>query len=353
MSAASQHNARKHHGLSYPWPKPPEPGTVRPIGEGVGWLRMPMPFSLNHINLWILDDGAPGFTVVDTGIDVPETRAVWDAVRNRDMVGRPVHRVLCTHYHPDHMGLAGWMVRDWGAKLWASRGEWAMGRIFSTDDSAEVRQSFYQHWVRTGLGQADARVKADEGNGYMKIVQPLPTAFTALMDGAHVHMGGRTWEVIIVRGHVPEQALLYDRDGGLLIGGDQVLPGISPNISVMANEPDADPLTLFLDSLTMLRERVPEDVTVLPSHGLVYQGLYARMVWLRDHHYERLDTLAAALSKEPQSTMDLLPVLFPHVPEGQMFFAAGETMAHAHRLLTEGRAKAIMDAVGVERFVAA
>jgi glyoxylase-like metal-dependent hydrolase (beta-lactamase superfamily II) len=318
--------------LSFPHEGPPPGGTLVEVAEGVHWLRMPLPFALNHINLWLLEDG-PGWTVVDTGLATDETRTLWQQIHQTGLAGRPVTRVLVTHFHPDHMGLAGWLCRHWQAPLFVTETEWLWGRMLSVDqDDASFAEEQLPFYRRTGADEATIQIFAGRGNPYWRRVSAVPRRFERLADGMALTIGGRIWRIVVGRGHAPEHACLHCPELGVLISGDQVLPKISPNVSIWPTEPDGNPLALYLASLAKLRGAVPEDVLVLPSHNLPFRGLHTRIDQLASHHDDRLAEVEAACAA-PKSAIELVPVLFrraldPH----QLGFAIGETLAHLRYL---------------------
>jgi glyoxylase-like metal-dependent hydrolase (beta-lactamase superfamily II) len=338
--------------LTFPHETEPAAGTVTKVAPGVHWLRMPLPFRLNHINLWLLEDGG-GWTIVDTGIDSPPTRAAWEAIFANALDGRKVTRVIVTHFHPDHMGLAGWLTRRWGVALWVTEGEWLWGRMMSDDrDDAGFAADQMPFYVKAGVGPATVRIFAGKGNPYAPQVSAIPRSYHRLVDGMTVEIGGRSWTVIVGRGHAPEHACLYCPELGLFIAGDQVLPKISPNVSVWPTEPEGNPLARFLGSLETIRRAVPADVLVLPSHNLPFHGLHTRIDQLVQHHQDRLAEVMAACA-EPHSASEIVPLMFrrdldPH----QLVFAIGEALAHLHLLAADGRLARSEGADGICRFVA-
>jgi glyoxylase-like metal-dependent hydrolase (beta-lactamase superfamily II) len=334
--------------LRFPIDTPPSLGETRLIAPGILWLRMPLPFALDHINLWLLEDGA-GWTIVDAGYALPETRAAWERIFAADLGGRPVVRVIVTHYHPDHVGLAGWLCDRWRAPLWITEKEWLYARVMSrpSDDFGPSRREFARC---AGLDVASSELFGDREKSYRRGVPSVPPAFCRLADGMAFSIGGRKWRVIVGEGHAPELACLYCAELGVLISADQVLPKISPNVSLQAHEPTGNPLFLYLASLARLRSEVPPETLVLPSHNLPFYGLHARIDELRAHHQARCEELLTALTC-PLSAVDLLPVLF-HRPldAHQTAFALGEALAHLHYLEARGRIARVRDADGVDRF---
>ncbi|MBM3600901.1 MAG: MBL fold metallo-hydrolase [Alphaproteobacteria bacterium] len=335
--------------LDYPIKGPPPGGTTLEVAPGVRWVRMPLPFRLDHINLWLLEDG-PGWTVVDTGIGSEKTRQIWRQVFADTLNGRPITRVICTHFHPDHMGLAGWFAREWNVKLWATRMEWLWCRMLCIDESEAMIEGAVRFYARAGMDGAGQEAVRARGNGYRKGVVTPPTSLHAIGAGDVIAIGGRDWHVHIGSGHSPEHACLYCPELDVLISGDQVLPRISPNVSVWASEPEDDPLARFLDSLERLRA-VPNSAFVLPSHGLPFRGLHARLDQLAEHHAQHFQEVLDACT-DWRSARDISRVMFrPDLDPQQLVFAVGESLAHLHYLVGRGRLTQRMDADGVVRFI--
>lgn len=318
------------------------------MAPGIAWLRMPLPFQLNHINLWLLDDGR-GVTVVDTGVGLDDTRALWERVFAGALAGRPVTRVLATHFHPDHMGNAGWLTERWATDLWCTQAEWLYAQYARNARGGAAAERRREHYRRHGCGEEALALMARRGNPYPALVPTVAPGFRRIRDGDALEVGGRRWEVLTVLGHAPEHACLWCRELGVLISGDQVLPKITPNVSVWPEEPGANPLRLYLDSLERFRPMAPETL-VLPSHGLPFRGLHARLAALRDHHDARLaETLDALV--EPLSAAELVPTLFRRqLDVHQLGFALGESLAHLVLLESKGRAERTVGRDGVHRF---
>lgn len=322
--------------LIYSHVTPPEPGTAMEVAPGVKWLRMPLPFALDHINLWLLDEG-DGWTIVDCGLNTDATKQLWGEIFERALVGKPVKRLLVTHFHPDHMGLAGWLTQTLRVPLWCTETEWLFARMVSLDKTEGFMKNALDFYRRTGMDEANRAIFAERGNSYRNRVTTIPHSFKRIADGQEVQVGRRRWRVIVGRGHAPEHACLYDPELDVLIAGDQVLPKISPNVSVWPQEPEADPLAHFLASLAMLKRVIPESALVLPSHGLPFRGLHRRIDQLATHHQARLDELEAACDL-PRTAAEIVPVLFRRKLDAhQLGFAVGETLAHVQHLLNLGR----------------
>jgi glyoxylase-like metal-dependent hydrolase (beta-lactamase superfamily II) len=349
----SSRRADELAALAFPHASPPSPGALTEVAPGIHWLRMPLPFVLDHINLWLLADG-DGWTIVDTGIDSAATRDIWERIFQEQLGGRKVTRVICTHFHPDHMGLAGWLTRRWNAPLWTTEGEWLWGRMLSLDrDDAAFAEEQRPFYARTGVDAETVAAFAGRGNQYAPRVSPLPRGFRRIAEGDELSIGGRSWRVVIGRGHAPEHACLHCAEEDIFIAGDMVLPKISPNVSVWPTEPEGNPLARYLESIQALRRLVPPEVLVLPSHGLPFRGLHTRIDQLEAHHRERLDTILAACAT-PQSAIEIVPLLFRrHLDSHQLGFAIGEALAHLNLLLAEGRLSRSEDATGVYRYMTA
>lgn len=325
--------------ISHPFAESPPPGETVEVRPGVHWLRMPLPIpGLEHINLWLLEDGF-GWTAIDTGLRTKTILELWERIFAARLGGRPVTRVLCTHFHPDHVGEAGWLCDRWQAPLWMTLGEWSFGRQLMLDAIADVPDEMVEFYRRAGF-DADtlAAFRVRGFDNFRKAVTPIPRQFRRLSDGDVLRIGSHDWRVIVGRGHSPEHACLHCAELGLLISGDQVLPGISPHIGVYPGEPEANPLQQYLDSLPRFRG-LAKDTLVLPAHRDPFVGLDARIDQLLSHHAKRLDDLAAALA-EPMTVVQAVPALkFRRaITKDNMTLAAGETLAHLHQLMNAGRA---------------
>lgn len=336
------------------------PGGALDVAPGVKWIRMGLPFALDHINLWLLRDAIrgpqgtiEGWTVVDCCVDSPAARAQWEAVFASALEGLPIVRVVATHMHPDHLGLAHWLCERWDIPLWISATDYytalaaTSGSLFpSTDGLGEFYRSH-------GLLDAEfhARLK-DRGSYYPALVPRLPASFHRMMDGDILQIGGKAFQCIAGYGHAPEHMALHCNELGVLISGDMVLPRISTNISVFAGEPEANPLRLFLASLARFNA-IEDSTLVLPSHGRPFVGLAERLLQLHAHHEEHLVLARSACADQAHSAGELLPKLFPReLDTQQLSFALGETLAHLHLLWHAGAVQRTRHPDGVYRFKA-
>lgn len=338
--------------LDYPFAAPPPPGEVREAAPGVHWLRMPLPFALDHINLWALEDGA-GLALVDTGLGNDATRALWQQVFDGFFRGRPVTRVIATHLHPDHAGNVGWLGARFGAPLWMSQSDYLMAHAWRENTAGFSTDAMLAHLARHGLTGELIEGPALRGNSYRHNVPDFPRTYRRIMDGDALAIGGRSWRVLMGYGHAPEHASLYAGDLGVLISGDMLLPRISTNISVNQVDPDANPLALFLASLHRYTQEIGGDPLVLPSHGLPFRGMRERVGQLEAHHAARLGELEDACTA-PKSPAEVIGTLFRRELDAyQTFFAMGEALAHLNYLMHAGRFARLAGADGVVRFVRA
>lgn len=325
-----------------------ETGQTREVAPGIYWVRMPLPFALNHINLWLLEDG-DGWTVVDTGFPTDEIRELWREAIGRLCGDKPIRRMIVTHFHPDHLGLAGWFEEEYGAELWMSYPDWLQAHLAWTQEVTHSLDAWMDFFVSNGFDPARAEKFKKDRQSFGRWTTPIPAAVNRLWEGRDVSIGGRGWRVITGAGHSPEHAALYCADMNLLISGDQVLPKITTNISVWFNEPNGNPLRQYIESLDKYRP-LPTDTLVLPSHGWPFTGLHARLNFLVAHHGERLDE-ALAHCGEPRTGVEVVPVLFNReLDDHQFSFALGEALAHLNYLVGDGRLVKETGADGLIRY---
>ena len=350
MQQASQVKMRVPDGLEYPFPQPPASGELREVASGVFWLRMPLPFALEHINLWLLADG-DGWTIVDCGFGTDETRALWEQIFAAGLDGRPVTRIVVTHFHPDHFGLAAWLADRWHAPVHMTEPEFAAARGWFDARELHRREAHVAMFRSHGLNLADES-DLHRKNLFKRGVPALPAAIVPLHDAESLSINGRAWRVINGYGHSPEHAALHCPQLNVLIAGDMVLPRISTNVSVQPATPDADPLGRFLDSLTRYAE-LDAATLVLPSHGLPFYGLRERIATLKQHHVDRLAELVAVCG-EPHTGAQMMPVIFKRVLDAQQtLFAMGETLSHINYLHRRGQLARSRGNDGIYRYARA
>jgi len=331
--------------IKYPFEQLPAAGIAEEVAEGIRWVRMPLPFALDHINLWLLRDG-PHWAAVDTGIALDNVKDCWRGL----LATYPLGRQIVTHCHPDHIGLAGWLEQETGAPLWMTQGEYLTAQMICEQTGSYSLPAMLALFRRHGLDDDRMSGLTQRGNAYKRNLSGIPETYRRLIDGDGIAIGGRAWRVIAGYGHSPEHAALHCPELNLLISGDMLLPRITTNVSVNAANPDGNPLGLFLGSIARFKQ-LPEDTLVLPSHGKPFRGLHARIGQLEKHHQARLDELLAAIA-EPNTAEELMPVLFtrPLADAHQVMFAMGETIAHLNYLEHARRIERITDN-GIHRFV--
>ena len=350
--------------LDYPFGDTlPEAGKTMEIAPGVLWVRMGLPFALNHINLWLLEDEIEtdtgrvhGWTVVDCGISSDTTRDTWEVLLgdvNNHLRGLPIVRVIVTHCHPDHVGLADFLCSRWKVSLWMTAGEYAFARMMSASLPGADGTAMFPHFRKHGLTDPAMLEQIQERKThYTRLVPTVPAAYRRLQEGTPLTILGRRWDIITGFGHSPEHASLFCAELHLMISGDMLLPRISTNVSVFAIEPEANPVQQYLDSLQKYLP-LPADTLILPSHGKPFKGMHTRIAQLQQHHAERLEEVRVACAT-PQSACDIVPTMFRRpLDSHQLTFAIGEALAHLHKLWFDGVVVRQLGDDGVMRFVVA
>ncbi|MFC4670818.1 MBL fold metallo-hydrolase [Seohaeicola nanhaiensis] len=327
--------------LEFPFAEMPGFGELVEVREGILWTRVPLPYLLDHVNIYFIRDGE-GWAVIDTGIQTDEAIGIWTALFDGPMKGETITRVIVTHFHPDHIGLAGWLCKRFDAQLLTSYSSYMGSKVVSLGVNERLTAQNFDFYQKHGMSKEVAGVVAIQGNEYLRRVAELPLSYHRLVLADVLEIGAFTFRVLTGDGHAPEQVMLYCEEEKLLFAADQVLERISPNVSVYAGDPNGDPLGHYLRSLRFLRSEIPDDVLVLPGHRRVFRGLHQRCSELEAHHEERCDRIREACKAGPQTAAALVPVLFtrpldPH----QMSFAFTETLAHVNRLVRRGELKTV------------
>uniref|UniRef100_Q07H77 Beta-lactamase domain protein n=1 Tax=Rhodopseudomonas palustris (strain BisA53) TaxID=316055 RepID=Q07H77_RHOP5 len=351
MHSKADASAAPVDALRYPWESHPGPDQAVEIMPGVLWLRLKLPFRLNHVNIYLLADG-DGFAMVDTGFGNDATIEAWNDLFDDALAGVRISRVIVTHAHPDHLGLAGWMVQRFQCPLYMSQIEYLHGVFFQhrrTEERVENSRLFFR---RHGMDESITAQLLGRGQDYLKKTVPIPPAYQRIAHGDRLVIGARAFQVITGAGHSPDQVMLYCAEDKLFLSADQVLSKISPNVSVWAHEPDENALGSYLRSLRCLSETLPDDVLVLPGHGVPFYGVKIRIAQLSSHHEERCDLIAEACRDTALTSAELVPVVFhKHVLDAhQIGFAAGELIAHVNYMLAQGRLRQTEQPDGILRF---
>lgn len=321
-----------------PWETPPVPGEAIEVADGVMWMRLPLPMKLDHVNVYALDDG-DGWTIVDTGFASNKSRGIWADLMAGPLGGKPVRRVIVTHHHPDHMGLAGWFQTAHGAELITTRTAWLFARMLQLDPQDRPTPETQTYWRSAGMApDIFAERMAERPFNFADCVAPMPLGFSRIQQGDSLQAGGRTWDVHTGNGHAPEHATLWSRDDDLVLAGDQILPSISSNLGVYATEPEADPVAEWLESCERLAGLARPGHLVMGGHKLPFTGLSLRMVQLIENHHGALDRLHAHINT-PQTAGDCFAPLFKRrIGSGEYGLALVEAMAHCLHLWHAGRA---------------
>lgn len=336
--------------LTFPHPEPPQPGGVRPIAPGVLWLRLPLPYRLDHVNIYLIEEDG-GWAALDTGLGDARCRELWEAALAGPLAGGRLTRLIVTHYHPDHVGLAGWLAERFDLKLLMPRPEYLFSLALQYapgDLGADMHRPFYR---RHGLDAATTELVLSRGHEYLRQTTGVPTTYTRLKHGDTLQVGARQFRVLTGGGHALEQAMLLCPEERLFFAADQVIARISPNVSVQAMEPEADALGIYLRSLHAIRDTVGAEVLVLPGHGLPFLGLHTRIGELTTHHAGRCAVIAAASRAAPLSAADLVPAVFPRLLDPhQTGFAFGEVLAHVNYMLGRGELTLERGSDGIDRY---
>lgn len=323
--------------LRYPFETPPGEGEAVTVAPGILWMRLPLPMKLDHVNVYALDEGE-SWTIVDTGFDSRRARAIWEQLLAGPLGGRPVTRVVVTHHHPDHIGLAGWF-QAMGAELLTTRTAWLLARMLVLDVEEVPKPESLAFWRAAGMDAAIyAKRAAERPFNFADIVTALPLGYTRIAEGDRLRLGGRTWRVRIGHGHAPEHATLWAEDEPLILGGDQLLPSISPNLGVYATEPGADPVGEWLASCEAFQPLARPDQLVLPGHKLPFTGLPLRLTQMIDNHHGALARLLDHLSEPRTAAQCFAPLFKREIGEAEYGLALVEAVAHLNHLLRIGQA---------------
>ncbi len=355
---ASERDRLPRPTLIYPFEAPPEPGTALEVVPGVMWMRMPLPMMLNHINIWAIADGddEQGWAVVDTGMRTDETLDAWRKLFANATDNRSLSRIFCTHMHPDHVGMAGWLTRKFNARLWMTRLEYLNCRVLTADTGREAPNDGVVFFHRAGWTDAAIENYRARFGNFGKRIHALPDSYRRIADGEVIRIGQHDWRVIVGTGHSPEHACLYCAELKLLISGDQVLPRISSNVSVHPTEPDEDPMRDWLESLDKIKREVPDDVLVLPAHNECFRGLHARLDHLAASQHRSLKRLRKSLG-EPKRAIDVFGALFARAigpgDTGLLSLATGESLACLNYLMHRDELRRTIDRDGVAWYQAA
>lgn len=333
------------NAIHHPFDAAPAEGEAIAIAEGVLWFRLPLPMALDHVNCYALAD-ADGWTLVDTGMKSRRSMAIWDALIAGPLRGKPVRRLIVTHHHPDHVGLAGWFQAK-GVELIIPRTAWLYARMLTLDEQALPPHEALQFYRRAGASdEMLAQKSAERPFNFSDCVAPLPLGFTNLCQGDTIRLAGRDWRVELGQGHAPDHATLWSQSCNLVIGGDQLLPGISANIGVYPTEPAADPLGEWLDSTARFQPLANDQHLVLPGHKLPFQGLPHRLIQMAENHHSALARLRQHLEQPRKALECFVPLFKRELTGSDLGLGLVETVAHLNFLLKRGQVSRSLDARG-------
>ncbi len=324
---------------TFPTTSHPKPGETIEIAPGVHWFSTFLPFRLRAINLWLIE-GSDGWTMVDCGYPLREVREQIEASWSSTLKGLPVKRLVVSHHHPDHVGNCRWICERWGIVPTMTRTEHDRAQIMMSERWGKNGGERVAFWRKHGLPESAGAEINEHWDRHRDLFEPLADSWEQVRDGDIIPIGASGWQVIVAQGHAPEQALLYSPERNLLISGDQILAKITPNVSVFHDEPDAEPLALFLESNQRIAQ-ICGDPLVLPSHNLPFFGLHSRIQALEAHHEERLAAIESELQRMPQMAATMIPTLFGKLNGHEIGFAIGEILSHLHHLVAHGRAEEI------------
>lgn len=345
LDGVEQSAPRERDGLKYPFEAKPEPGKTVEVLPGIHWIRQPLPFQLNHINVWLIEDG-DGWAVVDTGINSGTSKKLWEQVFTH-LGGKPVKRVIVTHLHPDHVGLAGWLTEKFDVPLYMSRTDYLLCRTLVMDTGQPAPEEGVQFYRAAGFPEEALQTYRQRFGGFGMGVYRLPQSYRRLVDGQELIIGKHRWRIVVGRGHAPEHACLWCPELKVMISGDQILPRISSNVSVFPTEPEANPLQEWLDSCKHLRALIPDDTLICPAHNEPFYGVSTRMQQLIDGHEDGMTKLLA-MCTTPQRAVDVFPALFrTKITMGNYGMAAGESLAHLNCLIARNQIRRTTDADGI------
>jgi glyoxylase-like metal-dependent hydrolase (beta-lactamase superfamily II) len=333
-------------GIRTPWEHPPEEGETIEVAKGVHWIRLPLPMKLDHVNVYALDDG-DGWTIIDTGMNSKRTKTIWQKLLDGPLSGKPVHRVIMTHHHPDHIGLVGWFMQEHRAKLWASRTSYLMGRMLTLDVQALPPQETIDFWRRSGMDETIIKERA-EGKpfNFADMVSPIPLGYKRLQESEVISMGGRDWVVRMGNGHAPEHATFWSVNNDIVIAGDQIISSISPNLGVYVTEPEADPVGEWLLSCEGFLPHARLEHLVLSGHKLPFTGLAFRLTQLIENHHSALGRLRIFLNRPRTASECFQPLFKRTIAEGEYGLALVEAVAHLNHLFGTGEVSRVLNNQG-------
>lgn len=331
-------------GIEYFGPAPPKPGGAVELYPGIVWARIQLPFRPGWVNVWLLEDRGR-WTIVDCGFDWEPAREGWKSLLHA--LGDPVvSQILVTHAHFDHVGLSGWLRDRFGATSGMApiefeyvqfiRSDWDLGR-------------FKQFFRAAGCTETMVEEFAGWKEWAQRAVEAVPIDYIPLHAGDEILIGGRTWRLLCSGGHSRGQLAFWCERDAILIGGDIVLPRIHASIGVSPSDSKTDPVADALAGWRALRY-LPADTAVLPSHGVPFTGLHARLDQHEAQCRQRLECLLETCSARSVSASDAMTLVYGNVVPSSPRIAVCEMQAYLNYLEIEGQISRSMFADGVARY---
>ena len=340
------------NNIKFPVEKFPSNKKVLEIQPGIYWARFLLPSLISHVNLYVIEE-IDGITIIDTGLSVTSCIDNWSYILKNEFKNKDIKRVIVTHHHPDHIGLIGWFKDNFGAEIWTSRSSWLTSRMLTLDEKDVISKEVLNFWLSAGMPSEILQKKClEKPFNFGDFVEDIPLGYRRILDNEILTIGNKKWNVKLVDGHAPEQILLFCPETKIVISGDQILPRISPNISVYPTEPSADPLGEYLESCENLLKIKDLGYLVLPGHNLPFYGLKTRIKQLLSHHKSALHRIENYIEKKPKSAYDIfLPLFNKKIRRSELVLALGEAVAHVNYLWKRDIIKKEINEKGVILFV--
>ena len=337
--------------MKFPYINPPESGQAIEIATDILWMRLPLPMALDHVNVYAIREKTKindGWTLIDTGFDTKNTRSIWEKLLKGPLLGLPIIRVIITHHHPDHIGLAGWFKSKFNSEIWASRTTWLFARMMTLDRTEKHSAETLNFYKLAGMDKDIFSRRSKEAPfNFSDVVAPIPLGYKRLQQNEVIQIGRRHWNIHMGNGHSPEHSTLWSTDDNIVIAGDQILPSISPNLGVYATEPEADPVGEWLEACERLSLEANDKQLVLPGHKLPFYGLPNRLRQLIENHYEALERLLNFLTIPKTATQCFEPLFKRTITEGEYGLALAESIGHLNHLLAKNKISREKTAEGV------
>ncbi len=320
---------------------------VTELGGGLFQVRVPLPFPLKWVNAYAMED-ASGWTVIDPGLRTPDAEQTWAEALNRiGIVWSDIQRIMLTHHHPDHYGLAGWLQQRAGdAQVWMSQTSYEQADTLWGAQTETTTEALSRLFAMHGFPQQEQDAMRRHSADFIALVSPQPRGVRFIEYGERIAMGGLEYEALHTPGHAFGHVSFLHRESGTIFCGDHVLPGISPNIALLPFG-DRNPLGSYISSVSEAAQSFSV-VKALPGHREPFTQYRERCEELLRHHVERLAKMASMLHRRAMTGYELCCELFGRtLSVHQLRFALSETIAHLVYLEEEGTIRRQTDDLGV------